>query len=357
MDYALELKRSILQAKEETNQNLLEVMDMESGYILACMDSLSILEGYEAITESKGKVSFLQRLKDFFSKIFESFSNKVKQLSGSDIKWLSANANKLKQLDCKGISVEVIPHWKGPDIKPIVKNHLSQLYRDIDGVIERVMINASDKVKMPEKFGVIEKEYGGDIENLKNKLRWGNMQSPKPVKLEDSALKQLVPKMVDYCLKYESETLPFIKQQVDAVKREIQTVERAMSKLEENAMYIEGVSLLESDLRYCVGFQSLLEADKNKTVGATTVKFNTEDKKEEAPKNQDKKEDNYYQNNTKAELKYVNKGLIEIKQILSVAMTIYEERYITYMKILRHLAKGIKTDPNKDNLVTDAKKK
>ena len=70
MDYALELKRSILQAKEETNQNLLEVMDMESGYILACMDSLSILEGYEAITESKGKVSFLQRLKDFFSKIF-----------------------------------------------------------------------------------------------------------------------------------------------------------------------------------------------------------------------------------------------------------------------------------------------
>lgn len=344
MDYALELQRGILKAKEEANQQLLEAMDMEANYLLSCLEQLSILEGYEVVTEAKNSKSFLQRLQEFFKSLIESFTNKVARLTERDLKWLHENEKKLKSMDCKGFSIEVIPYWKGPDIEAETKRLLDNLYRDLGKLKGKTNVKVSELLFDSPDF--IKKH----IDPLKNRLRAGVITEPKPVTISDSSLKSLVPKFIDYCMNYRTNVVPFVKNQIKNIDREIKTVEREIKAVKESTILVEGAVLKDTELRYCVGFSQLLEAE---TTSPTKVTVTKPEKKEDNTETS-KEEPNVYEGKSKQTLTYVNKALTLIKRILTTAMTVLEEKYTVYMKILRSLA-GSSVD-EKPNSVEDSKK-
>lgn len=347
MDYALEMQRGILKAKEEANQQLLEAMETEANYLLSCLEQFSILEGYEIVTEAKNGKSFLQRLQEFFKSILEAFTNKVTRLTGRDLKWLHENEKKLKSMDCKGFSIEVIPYWKGPDIEAETKRLLDNLYKDLGKLKGKTNVKVSELLFDSPDF--IKKR----IDPLKNRLRAGTITEPKPVTISDSTLKSLVPKFIDYCMNYQSNVVPFVKNQIKNIDREIKTVEREIKAVKESTILVEGAVLIkDTELRYCVGFSQLLEAE---TTSPTKVTVTKPEKKEDNDNTETSKEEpNVYEGKSKETLTYVNKALTLIKRILTTAMTVLEEKYTVYMKILRSLV-GSSVD-EKPNSVEDSKK-
>lgn len=365
MDYSLEMKRFIVEAKQDYTYDLLSVMESESEFVLSCLESMSIIDGMDTILEAKGGPGIWEKIKEFFKNLMAVFTRKVESFSDRDLKWLTANATKLKNTNVDGISMELLPYWKVDysTIKNTTQRIINTLFTDIK-YIKKALIN-NEKYSDLIKFNAFAKYDNGDgsTEGFKNYLRTGNNKGSKPVTIEGSELKRLIPKFIDYCLSYEREVVPFIKAQMNYIDRETKTIESRIKSVKEHTLLVEDCILTESELRYCQGFEILTEADENVSVTSVKVNKSTEDNKEETKKDNkskdnnstdDKKED-YYSNTSKAELKYLNEGLSNIKLVLTSTMTVLEERYVTYMKVLRAVMSSGKEEEG-ENIVKNAKK-
>lgn len=369
MDYALEMRRFIVASKEEYTNDLLAVMEAEAEFMLACLESMEIVDGLDALMEAKQKPSLWEKIKEFFKNLFSVFTNKVNKLTQRDLKWLNEKSTQLKNANIEGITIELLPLWNMSvnKIKNETQNNINRLFKEMT-TLQRVAIN-TPKVKDLAKFSILkkyDKGYGG-LEGYKNYLRVGNTSDPKKVKLEGSQLKQLIPVFIDYCMNYEKEIVPFFKSQLSYVERETKAIESKLKSIKESYILVENCNFVDSELKYCNGFEKITEADEKSkdksTTGVTDITVNKEEKKEEANsnnkndngKNNDVKED-YYKNNTKAELKYFNEGLAEIKLTITAAMTVLEEKYVMYMKVLRAIAGETKKE-ELPNMVEKAKNK
>lgn len=369
MDYSLEMKRFIVEAKQDYTYDLLSVMESESEFMLSCLESMSIIDGMDTLLEAKGGPGIWEKIKEFFKNLMGVFTSKVKSFSDRDLKWLNANVNKLKNTNVDGISMELLSYWKVDfnTIKNTTQSTINRLFADIKSV-KKILINASaknDKLSELVKFDAFTKYDNGDgsTEGYKNYLRTGNNKGSKPVTIEGAELKRLIPGFIDYCLSYERDVVPFIKTQMNFIDRETKTIESRIKSVKEHTLLVEDCILTESELRYCQGFEILTEADEN--ISVTTVKVNksTEENNDETKKDNnskdtnstdDKKED-YYSNTSKAELKYLNEGLSNIKLVLTSTMTVLEEKYVTYMKVLRAVMSSGKEEEG-ENIVKNAKK-
>lgn len=368
MDYALEMKRFIVKSKQEHTYELLSVMESESEFVLTCLEAMSIVDGLEVVTEAKKGPGIWEKLKEFFKNLFSVFSSKASRFTGRDNKWLNDNVTSLRNIDVKGISIEMVPYWKvtTQNVKTVTQNMINKLFSDVKNVRKQLAINVADANVVTRKtmgkkveFDAL-KKYDG-IPGFKNYLRTGSSKNSEPVTLSDMELKRLLPSFIEYCLNYERDIVPFIKSQMNYIDKEVKSIESHIKSVKENTLFIEECSLLESELRYCQGFDIIKEAEEEKAKSATDITVNKAEDKEESKDITVKKsgteesKDKYYSNKTTAELKYLNEGLSNIKLVLTTAMTVLEEKYITYMKLLRSI-KSNGTEGEGENMVKKAKK-
>lgn len=368
-DYSLAMKRCIVEAKRDCNIDMLAIMESEADFIFSCMESMSIIDGYDVIREAKETTSIWEKLKAFFNKIFEVFTNKTKKMFDIDIKWLNANSEALRRGNYDGLSIEMYPYWNMPvdKIKSELQNATNKVFNDIRN-IKRYVINAANKLDKDNiTFNYI-KRYddgnGNTTEGFKNYLRTGNAKNPKATALSGAQIKSRIDEMIKYCTTYNNSIVPYIKKQMDAIDREVKKIETTMKSVKEHTIFIEDSYILETSLRYCTGVETLLEADNDDKPSPTQVKVtstkndenntekNTDDNK---PKEKDGKTIDYSKH-SKYELRYLNEGLGHIKLMLTATMSVFEERYIAYMKALRSLHQSLPKSDNK-TMVDKAKVK
>lgn len=305
----------------------------------------------------------LQKIIDFFKRIWEKFTGKVKDLTLKNTEWLNRYSKSIKNADFNNINLTILPYWvadnnyknfisdltlecrKTINDLTVAKKEKKNLYQKAKEVIQSLIDKLRSKLEDFNKDSTFVKKYQDKNANLSagvaNYLRLNDAKkdykdSANYVKLTGNELSSTVDKMMSYCLAYEA-NVKQIENDKKKIDDEISTIEKELSERE---LSKESVSILQESIQ-------LLFEDDNVT-------------NDNQPKNGSVEVKNVNQNNNNAtnnnnsDLSKLDsiilKGRNEILQRLQVGFAAVlsgeEEKYLRYMGCLRAIAS--KTSTNLD---------
>lgn len=358
MDYTIEMKRGILEATIESNNCILARMESESDMIIACFEMTGIIPEIETVLEANntGNKSFLVKIREFFKNIFNVFMNKAKELFSRNDAWINENKEKLLKMNLDGFKISTIPYWNTSfnDIKSFFNETLNSLFSNIRNILNRIKINVDAKRNNGEKmkFEPLNKfkpKEGSITDGYKNYLRHGSIEPPKHVEISGSKLKSVVKDAVEYCSTYNKTIVPYLKSQLSHIDSEIRAIESKISSIKESTIFIEDAHICESELSFLPGFEVIREVEEKKS-NVVITKPENDDKNNNTNTHKGEEVKTSYDNKSKAELRYIEEGLAHTKLILTSAMTVCEEKYNAYMKILRGLAPNAHKEKVEDTI-------
>lgn len=363
MDYTILALESSINDMKILREHLQDTMRSESEFILGCLEASMIV--MEANTNKPSIIDKITKnMKAFFEKIKAIFRTKAIEQAKKHEEWIKTNRDNIVKLASK-LTIEVLPYWEGNynEHMRIIKSTVDSAVRNIEG--KKFTHDYASKVISP-KF-VTDKNV---IEYLKNFYRIGERDqlNLKQVKITGKDLASKVEGMLKYTMEYVGVVVPAVNQTSDNIIKAMDKVGQSLGKAtktdtnykvtSESYLFIEDCIVQESDLVSCINYTSVMEAEdktepvkpeeKKKTeitdsdgdtTSATKVSVisdeeNSEEKKEE------KRE------KSQEEINFINEVTSFIKLLYSAFTTVMEERYITYINILRSIGnnKTVKLD-------------
>ena len=355
MDYTSPTLRFNSQMNFAFNEILFEQMERESSLVIESMNA-----GYallEAVDPNQNKQNFFAKLIEFIKRVFQSFTEKVRELFQNHKAWLDANYAKLEDIDYGGLEAEIVPFWNQPIAELRTKADT------IAGQVRKVLNdpNSHERYKDFEslKTGVF-KQYldeNGDLANgLKNYFRMGKPTGPlTPERLTNETLRKMVlTEFRVYCLNYDKEIVPIIRKQVSDSEKDLNMVNRILSRKPANEQFllIENALYSESELAVYPK-EPVYEAD-NEDPKENTNQTNTKNnqQKQQQPHRPSKvtvtdhgnaetaNKSETMNEMSSSELTFMKNVAQARNLIITSLMTVCEERYNAYINVLRQVVRA-----------------
>lgn len=377
MDYTTLVLEHQLHSKYELHDILFEQMEMESQFILSCLENMTVT--MEAVATKSQIGGFLQKIMDFIKKIFGAFSNTAKKIFQTNQAWMEENLPKLDKISFGGLEIDMVPFWTMFAAKS-KKNE--QFTTEIVGKLNTARSDTKYKNMQVLKDDLLDTyldENGELAGGFKNHYRTGNAKGPlKTKKLSGDELKKLVlDEFRPFCLSYNTVILSSVKKTVDEFDHMARIVETEINKRDlkptsESYCAVEGMLYKQTDLAYCENFV-VLEAD------------NSEEKKEEKPEeksegNKEQKADKTVKpskvqitdhgDEKKAKMAkdaeassdddlLTSKNVLSVLQTLAAAqMTVAEEAFHAYLNAMKQILNARRgTSVKDDNKAAEEDKK
>lgn len=362
---------------EETLIDILLEMDDETNKFF---DDNIVMEARvnSTPTAARGKqAGLVGMLIQFFKKIFDKFHLNTKSLIEKNNAWLKSAQGRLDSIKTGGLQLSLdMNYLKSQDnVRKFTNGSLYGKLTDKNMYANEDLIKRVFKIDTPEEltmtkfiqnpmFGVyVSKNNNGSLaEGSKQYFRYGNAgYTQNPKQLNAGEMNLVAREAIKYCLNYEPLSRELIRMQ---------------SKIQELLQYIEnnigkGVteSVIMSLTESYAEFFALMEADNNNqsqkpqfdtgsSIGKEDPRYKREagaDRNFEDEQRESKQQEDKYGKYSQLQLKYTKLAMQCLQILISSALTVSEERYITYMKILRYLMKD-KSVVNKETDITGGRK-
>lgn len=327
-----------------TNETLIHMCE-ESLFILSSLESMHIVTeadnteednkpGVKSTGENNNNVkskesisakgkriasNIWQKLKDFFKRIRDMFINKINSLRKRDSGWLKDNKSKIANINTDGVIIDVYSDidkgFSG------VGNQLSSITNKLNNLKLDENIYENSK-KITDKY----RDSNGNLrQGTMNFMRSGNAKNePKLISIKGSQISTTLSKMHSYCEEYLAK--------YKSLEKVIQDGEKRITKMEQGMKYsnvaTESYSLIEDDLYIntdlflCENFNVLLEA------GETGVRNDNISN-----------ENGSRAGGGSATISNLTKVVRDEQIIANAAITVLEQKYFEYIKILRTMLK------------------
>lgn len=403
MDYILECLQDTYMSEKYSNELLLEQMERESTFIFTCIENNIINEEDYQVLNEGFLANVLESIKAFFSKIFASFKEKANQLFKTDETWLKENWSNFDTINYSGLEVTVANLWESSidkTIKPAINaiankidknkipadNILSQYSEDNDKMNAFILKDAKIIIQDQETMTDAIKRYfrTGDKPMKVTTIKGGNLKG------------YCTNDFRNYCINYKKVAVSYVENEMTNIVSKLDKLESAVTKeAHYNDNIMDKYSILEettfnnTDLIFCSNASPLLEekglsekqkaaiseADKKKLAeirerNTATVKDDAENSlkptkvevtdtnKEDGENSQNGEKDvNEYDGVTSNQQAYLRSVANINKTMVSCAMTVLEEKYNVYMKILKQVvlarSKDLSEKKRNENKVID----
>lgn len=357
-----------------------EIMDESSVYMDGFIDMYSIeQEMFSSVMEAgnesspkvdlktgKGKGAFLTKIVQAFHSIMQLFMNNSKKLRKKYNAWVKEASKHIESVDYSKLQVNVDPAYikAGSTLNNIsnmtaIKRLINRgMYTEANR--KRILSNGTDYTNMEtflktDIFKDLLNNSGSLPEGAKSFFRFGSPnvteQSPKVYTGEE--LKSVVKTCANYCIGYDKLTNELNRVKTLCVNT-IKAVSDRNQAVSEAYIYLEESFIKDTEL---VLLYPMLEAEtegdshKSQKPDIQTGSTNKED---------DRDTTNMRSNvasSSKEELKFIKFSAQALQMILTSALTVAEERYVSYIKILRYaLKEKYKFDSIKDTQADETEK-
>lgn len=345
-DYNRYVFESYTRLTDDLHEITTDYIIRESSFVLESLSRLSIvLEGEDVKPNKKGVVrktvgTIMGMLESMIKKLVGMVTGKIKSIADRDSKFLSEFGPSIDKLSYDNMDVSIMPYWKTNMAK------MMNLNNAFFNKVQQYNVKDGDFKKFAESNL---KAFMKD-DDLKSGLtalyRYGTVStnSIKEVKLSGNSLHQQIKVMYKYCNDFNSEYKKLIESQSRTLKNVVKKTESQIlaQPIKESFLEIEGIDFSCSDLCVCENFAPVcgaLEYVSEATVG--------EKKKDETPSDANKKSKVVINDNQGTEkdenIATLNVGdTASLKEVshygqlsLTTLLTVSEEKYFAYMKILR----------------------
>jgi hypothetical protein len=363
MDYTTCALESLILLEDKYSTMLEDRLIMESEYMLECINS-GFVENYVLEADEQSRMTkLIEAINVFYEHLLGAFRNKAVEYSKKYVPWIKDNEDAIKEKSKSLKDITAVPFWNVTN--PVSEgNKLIQSINNAYGSSDYTDIGWSkqfvDNVKSLEDL------KNSDLPGLlKNYFRVGdkNANSIKQVTMTGKELSSYVPKMIDYIVKYEQNIPSSIEKIKSAMERNLTKFQKTAAM--DSFLYLENISVLNSELSILEGFDAirsqLMEAiedeptpnknvvdNKGKSVTSSiTSAVTKDDTLKAAAKDDPAKQKELDKTSDDAAIKYC----MALNRFFQIAVSAYatacEERFITYVNILKKInGGGPKLDKN-----------
>nr|DAJ68210.1 MAG TPA: Permuted papain-like amidase enzyme, YaeF/YiiX, C92 family [Caudoviricetes sp.] len=332
--------------------------------------------------QANSSESLLTKIIDFFKRIWEKFTGKVKELSLKNSDWLKRYEKQIKEADFNNITITLIAYWNSfgnykifiddltkdthrlineaiavnKERKSIANRMMDSIRETIDKLQNRISI-AREEFDNNSNFAKKYSDKDGDLnKGVSNFLRVNDPKidtsdSNNIVKLTGGEAKAIVAQMYDYCMAY-SENVNNINASKKKVDNEISLIERELKNLDDavnsnnqnNAAAQKEAFLMES---IQILFEEGQDNNSNNNTSNNSGNNNNEPKNGGVQVNQDNKSMSSkeltgssvdYKSLDAKTLSARNAALKRLQSGFAAVLTIEEEKYTRFMMIMRGIA-------------------
>lgn len=338
-DFTLIALESNIQMEKFILESMLDIMAYESEYMTNCLEAGYIVsEALDEIdVEVKKKRNIVDRIFDAIEALFGSFTEKVKILVNKNEQWLRKNLINVKAKHLAELGeLEMYPYWTRTSDK---------IFADLQNITNDLVNstkNNQEKFKDIDEIKKVLEKRIGDTKDIattaKNFFRTGKINGKAELmKLNGKDIATFYPEIYNYCIKYDKVVIPKVNKYMNSMKTTIKNLTKDVTT--ESFCFLENTSFANTELGLLPDFSMVLEAgeedkelangkiDDNKTK-LTTVKINGNNDNKDT-ENNDKKEAN-------SDTVAYCKNLTNVLKILQgAAVTVLEEKYMTYINLLK----------------------
>ena len=357
--------------------------------------------GAKSTTSVDNSGSLLSKIIAFFKRIWEKFTDKVKELSLKNTEWLKRYEKQILEANYDNITITILPYWNSfgnykifiddltkdthrlinetvavnKERKNLANRAMDSIKEAIEKLKNRIAI-ARDEFDNNSNFAKRYSDKNGDLnKGISNFLRVNDAKidtsdSNNIVKLKGGEARGIVAEMYAYCMGY-AESVNNINSSKKKVDNEISLIERELKNLEEvekanqnnNAEAQKEAYIMES-------IQLLFEEGQDNNNSNTNQNTNTNNN---GPKNggvqvdQDNKSMSSkeltgssvdYKSLDAKTLSARNVALKRLQSGFAAVLTIEEEKYTRFMTTMRGIAANTpKVESDSDNKESKDNKK
>lgn len=333
-------------------ESVIDIMSIEADFIESCMEMGQIVtEALDSTdVEVTKKRNIFDRIMDAIEALFGTFKEKVKVLMDKNNQWLKANlVNITKENVSKLGDVELVPYWtRSADA---ISNSLQDITNTL---VNRTKASPEKYSSMDELTKIVRQKIGGSgdlASDAKHFFRTGkpNVET-KPVTINGPSLSVYIDEMYNYVIQYDKVVVPRLNKFMNTIKSTVNGL-KSTGKVEsfcflENAMYSDTeIGLLPNfsivleetkDPKDTQMQNGKIDDNKGKSMTSVNVTGKTDDEKKQETENS-------------AKLTEYCKNLTNILKILQgAALTVLEEKYITYVNLFKAVINNDKSNKPKE---------
>lgn len=302
---------------------------------------------------AKGKLkAFWDGLLKKIKELWARFLNTIDSLVKSDASWLKKYKSSILNADLSKFEYEIFPYWQGSSVLSATK--IPAFAENNPQFIEDLKSEDEFRAKY---FPAIKDIAGTEsfVEELKHAFRGGDS-----ITLKSNSFKSRLAGMIDYCEKYADIKRIAARDYANIEKAVVGATRKAVTAQQEMAREAIRSGTASTDLTMTLE-SFILEADTMADVNAARKKQEEErkarigqennrfkDNVDRSTQDVDKKDatggmDNSSQDKAQENLDAIRRYVVMCQKVLGAKMSIYEERYREYMKLLRKIAPMTKT--------------
>jgi hypothetical protein len=246
------------------------------------------------------------KISEFLGRIKNGFGNKHNKILNRDKKWLVSNKKNLLNMDYSNVELEVVSDYN------ITFEGLMQRHN----IFDKNFINSNNKDKLPDLLRRFE-DKKGDIKNgLDNYFRTGSSKKEIGMrKVSGDDAKTAVENMIDYCENFLAGK-KFLDEKIDNITKSLSDL-----GVKETSDYSMLFGYEYNPYKYIT-----LEAN-----GDFNIEF---DEDNDGDFDEDEQPE---EKNNMNEIKENGRGIRDRQVGIAVLLTVTEERYFDYIKILKGL--------------------
>lgn len=313
-------------------------------------------KGAKAVADgAKGKLKeFWKKLLEKIRELWRRFTTSIDGFVKSDVNWLKKYKDKILSASLNNFEYEIFPYWQGSNTLAATK-----VPAFADNNPEFLEALKDEDTFRAKYFPTIKDVAGTDsfVEEIKVAFRGG-----PSVSLKGSAFKSRLPGMIDYCMKYAD-----IKR---LVEKDYANVERSVAKANSQTVRAQqeqqrasirngtasaDILTLESFILEDQAMQEVAakrkEQEERRSGQVSRENNRFKDNVDKSTMRTDKQDatggmDNSTPEKASDNLESIRRYVVICQKVLGAKMSIYEERYREYMKLLRKIAPLNSTSSN-----------
>lgn len=343
-DYSVLALQNNLKLEKIYLESFIDIMAIEADYIESCLEMGQIVTEALDTTEVEvtKKRNIFDRIMDAIAALFGTFKEKVTVLMDKNNQWLKANlVNINKENMSKLGEVEAFPYWlRNADA-------ISNALQDIaNTLINRTKANPEKFASMEELTKIVRQKIGGTEDlasDAKNFFRTGKLgESAKLIKTNGPSMAAHLDEMYNYVIQYDKVVVPRLNKFMNNMRAAVKSL--ASTAKTESFCYLENTMYNDTAIGLLPDFSVVLEEvkvqdaelskgkiDDNKQGSVTKV--TVMDKSDEAKKVE--------QENSAKITEYCKNLTNILKTLQGAALTVLEEKYITYVNIFKAVVANV----------------
>ena len=250
------------------------------------------------------------KISEFLGKIKNGFGNKHEKILNRDKKWLSSNKKNLLNMDYSNVELEVVSDY-GVTFEGLMQRH---------NIFDKNFINSNNKDKLPDLLRRFEDKKGNIKNGLDNYFRTGSSKKEIGLrKVSGDDAKTAVENMIDYCENFLAGK-KFLDEKIDNITKTLSDL-----GVKESTDY----SMI---FGYGYNPYSIITLETSEDdFGVEFDEDNDGDIDSEENLDENEEKDNI------DEVKENSRGIRDRQVGIAVLLTVTEERYFDYIKILKGL--------------------